>query len=49
MASVRQNVRQHHPDSPLLIGTVREEDKIRDAKQETYIDGQMSLWQGGWL
>jgi hypothetical protein len=49
MASVRQNIRQHHPDSPLLIGTVREEDKIRDAKQETYVDGQMSLWQGGWL
>jgi hypothetical protein len=41
--TVRQNVRLHDPASPFLIGHLRAEDKIHDAKQVTYIDGQLSF------
>ena len=40
---VRQNRRLHDPESPFLIGGIREGDKICDAKQEPYLDGQMRL------
>jgi hypothetical protein len=42
--TVRANVRQHDPASPFLIGGHREGDKVRNAQQETYIDGQLSLF-----
>lgn len=41
---VRKNMRQHNPGSPFLIGDFREGDIIKDAKQESYIDGQLSLF-----
>ena len=41
---VRKNMRLHHPESPFLIGDFRKEDVIKDAKQESYIDGQLSLF-----
>lgn len=45
--TVEQNYRQHDPKSPLLIGHIMPEDTIHDAKQESWINGQMSLEQ--WL
>lgn len=42
--TVVQNMRLHRPDSPFLIGGVREADEIREAKQVLYLDGQMSLF-----
>jgi hypothetical protein len=42
--SVRQNVREHNPHSPFLIGGAKEGDTVREAKQESYCDGQLSLF-----
>lgn len=42
--SVAANLRQHDPASPLLIGHPRPDDIIRDAKQETWIDPQISIF-----
>ena len=42
--TVEQNVKQHDPDSPFLIGGFREGDKIIEVHQESYIDGQLTLF-----
>ena len=41
---VRQNMREHDPESPLLIGRLRPEDEVRMAKQVRYCTGQMTLF-----
>ena len=41
--TVRRNMRMHDPKSPLLVGFPRPEDRIRDARQESWIDPQMRL------
>jgi hypothetical protein len=41
--TVKQNLLNHNPKSPFLIGNSREGDKIKPAKQETYINGQLSF------
>lgn len=41
--TVRRNMRLHDPSSPLLIGKIRPEDRIHEAKQESWIDPQMRL------
>ena len=41
---VQRNMRNHNPDSPLLIGNLHERDKIHDAKQESWIDNQLTLF-----
>jgi DNA repair photolyase len=43
METVRQNMKQHNPNSPFLIGNGREGDKIKAAKQESYVNGQLSF------
>ena len=45
--TVELNYRQHDPKSPLLIGHIMPEDTIHDVKQQSWINGQMSLEQ--WL
>lgn len=42
--TVRRNMRLHDPASPLLIGNLRPEDKIHQAKQTSWIDHQMRLF-----
>jgi len=42
--TVRQNMRQHNPNSPFLIGTVKEGDIIREAKQDSYRNEQITLF-----
>jgi hypothetical protein len=42
--TVRQNIRQHNPTSPFLIGNVKEGDKIREAKQVSYRNEQITLF-----
>jgi len=42
-ASVRRAMAQHDPASPLLIGRVRPEDVIRDARQVSWRDDQLTL------
>jgi hypothetical protein len=41
--TVKKNVRLHDPKSPLLIGKLNGSDKITQAKQKSYSDGQISL------
>lgn len=42
--TVRRNMRLHDPESPLLVGNLRPEDKVHDAKQVSWIDRQMRLF-----
>lgn len=42
--TVMRNRKLHDPASPFLIGGFKKEDKIKDVKQESYIDGQLSLY-----
>ena len=44
MDTVRKNMALHDPTSPLLIGHLRQEDVVKEAKQQTYVDGQMRLF-----
>ena len=41
--SVINNMKEHDPDSPLLIGHLRDDDIVRKADQRTFITGQMML------
>lgn len=41
---VRQNMRQHDPKSPILIGQIGSWERISDAKQESWRDGQLRLF-----
>lgn len=34
----------HHPESPFLIGEGHPDDQIHEAKQESWIDRQLSLF-----
>lgn len=43
-AAVRQNMKPHHPESPFLIRERHPDDPIHEAKQESRIDRQMSLF-----
>ena len=43
-ASLEENFRKHDPLSPLLVGNVKQEDRIRDADQKPWIDHQLSLF-----
>lgn len=41
---VEQNMKRHNPKSPLLIGEIQEGDIIKEAKQQLYKDGQLSIF-----
>jgi hypothetical protein len=43
-ATVQKNIALHDPGSPFLIGGAREGDIIKDARQESYLDGQLSFF-----
>ena len=43
---VKENMKRHDPRSPFLLGQSRPEDIIHEAKQESWIDGQMVLELG---
>lgn len=42
--AVRRNMRLHDAESPFLTGGPRTGDQIREAKQESWLDGQMDIW-----
>jgi hypothetical protein len=42
--TVRENVAHHDPDSPFLIGGAREGDIVRESRQKSYLDRQISLF-----
>lgn len=41
---VKENMKKHNPDSPLLLGELMEGDIIREAEQYSWIDGQQYLF-----
>lgn len=43
-ALVHENLTQHDPLSPFLIGNTKPTDIFKEAKQESYIDSQLSLF-----
>lgn len=43
-ALVKENMRKHDPESPFLTGNAMPEDVIHEAKQKSWIDGQLSLF-----
>lgn len=42
--TVLDNMKLHNPDSPFLIGGFRKGDKVTEAKQISYYDGQIKLF-----
>ena len=44
MNLVRENMKKHNKNSPLLIGELNEEDIVREMKQVSYISHQLSLF-----
>ena len=40
---VKENMKKHNPSSPFLIGELEKEDKITLAKQQSWINNQISL------
>jgi hypothetical protein len=42
--NVRRNMQMHHPESPLLVGELRNDEMIHLAKQESWIDCQLTLF-----
>ena len=47
MKLVKRNQKFHNPDSPLLIGDVREDDVVKEVNEPSYMDTQQRLMQ--WL
>ncbi|MDO5861106.1 hypothetical protein [Methanobrevibacter sp.] len=41
---VRKNQKLHNPDSPLLIGDVKEEYVVKEINEPSYIDAQSRLF-----
>ena len=46
-AAVRDSVRRHDPASPFLIGGPTPDDVVHEAKQASWIDGQVSMFDLG--
>lgn len=43
-SDVEYNMKHHNPESPLLVGDVLSDDVIREAKQESWKDNQMTIF-----
>ncbi|WP_296798860.1 hypothetical protein [uncultured Methanobrevibacter sp.] len=43
MKLVKRNQKLHNPDSPLLIGEVKESDVVNEVNEPSYIDMQQKL------
>ena len=41
---VKENCKKHHSNSPFLIGELEPDDKITEAKQQSWVNPQMSLF-----
>lgn len=42
--TVKENIKRHNPKSPFLIGESMDGDIINEAKQESYIDAQITFF-----
>ena len=43
MKLVKRNQKLHNPDSPLLIGDVKEDDVVKEVREPSYVDAQQKL------
>lgn len=43
-ATIRKNYAEHDDDSPLLLGHVKDDDKVREAKQVSFLDKRITLF-----
>jgi len=43
MKLVKRNQKLHNPDSPLLIGNVKDDDVVNEIDEPSYIDTQQKL------
>ena len=43
MKLVKKNQKLHNPNSPLLIGDVKEGDVVKEVSEPSYIDAQQKL------
>lgn len=43
-AAVDRNMRRHDPDSPMLIGRLQPDDMVREARQASWMSGQVSMF-----
>ena len=43
MKLVKMNQKLHNPDSPLLIGDVKDDDVVKEVKEPSFIDTQTRL------
>ena len=43
MKRVKKNQKLHNPDSPLLIGEVKDDDVVKEVNEPSYIDTQTRL------
>ena len=43
MKLVKKNFKLHNPDSPILIGEVKEDDVVKEVNEPSYIDVQQRL------
>ena len=44
MKLVKRNQKLHNPDSPLLIGDVRDGDVVKEVNEPSFIDAQTTLF-----
>ena len=44
MKLVKRNQKLHNPDSPLLIGDVKDDDVVKEVNEPSYIDSQQRLF-----
>ena len=44
MKRVKKNQKLHNPDSPLLIGDVKDDDVVKEVNEPSYIDTQTRLF-----
>ena len=44
MKLVKMNQKLHNPDSPLLIGDVKDDDVVKEVNEPSYIDSQQRLF-----
>ena len=43
MKLVKKNQKLHNPNSPLLIGDVKDDDVVKEVREPSYVDGQQTL------
>jgi len=44
MKLVKRNQKLHNPDSPLLIGEVKDDDVVKEVNEPSFIDTQTRLF-----